>query len=155
MTHSWKELSTNREADEYLVSFFCKRGAADKDPSKPTRPVLFNILQKYIVIAGALKIMKIEDGVPFFEQGSGTGEMTNVHRHSSNVPQETDDDRRETDHDRREMAVNNNLTLTQEKIANAKRANMAYKRTTRIAQKKTQEAAQAVQKVAQDALLDS
>jgi hypothetical protein len=95
-----------------------------------------------MLIAGALKITKIDEGIPFFDRGSETSEETTyVHRHSSNVTQETDDVQRETDNGQRETynktAVNDDMltqmTPSQEENTNAKRAKLAYERTTRIA----------------------
>jgi hypothetical protein len=112
-----------------------------------------------MVIAGTFKITRIEEGIPFFARGSKTNEtsedtsyvnwqLSNVTQHSSNVTQETDNVQRETD---------NGLTQRplQEAHANAKRAKLAYERTTRIAQEKTQEVAQEVQRIVQEAIMES
>jgi hypothetical protein len=168
--YSWIELSTDKEAHEkeaheHLVDHFCKQGATEKDPFKPTRPVLLTILQNYMVIAGALKITKIDEGIPFFVRRSETSQISEEtgNRHLSNVTQETDEVQRETANGQRETydktAVNDDvltqMTPSQEANANAKRAKLAYERRTRIAQEKTQEGAQEVQRVAQDAIMES
>jgi hypothetical protein len=62
--YSWRDLSTDEEADEHLTDHFCKRGNMDKDPAKPGKPALFALLQKYMVAAGAIKIERFEDGIP-------------------------------------------------------------------------------------------
>jgi hypothetical protein len=151
---SWRNLSTDGEADEHLVDHFCKQGATDKYPAKPSKPALLSLLQKYMVIAGALKITRIKEGIPFFARGVETSKMSEdtgyVNQHLSYATQETDDVLREADNSKSETQ-----TPSQEAHVIAKRAKLVYERTTRIAQEKTQEAAQEVQRIAQEAMIES
>jgi hypothetical protein len=132
-----------------------KRGNTEKDLAKHGKPALFALLQKYMVAAGAIKIERFEDGIPVFTRGRGLSTMSAVHvtqdtghvnLHSSRAMQETDDVLRD--------AVNESQTSSHKAQANARRAKLAYERTTRIVQEKTQEAAQEVKRIAQEATME-
>jgi hypothetical protein len=71
MTLSWRDLQFDAEADTQVENHFC--GNLDKDPSKPSRAVLFQLLLKEKVASGRLIIDGIVDGVPVIVRAqSGT-----------------------------------------------------------------------------------
>jgi hypothetical protein len=44
MTFSWRDLPFDKEADAHVEAHFCGRGSSDKDPTKPSRAVLLQLL---------------------------------------------------------------------------------------------------------------
>jgi hypothetical protein len=52
MTLSWRDLSYDEDADAHILDHFCRRGLSDKDPTKPSRSVLLQLLLKEKVTSG-------------------------------------------------------------------------------------------------------
>jgi hypothetical protein len=69
MTLSWRDLSYDEDADAHILDHFCRRGLLDKDPTKPSRSVLLQLLLKEKVEKGQLVIDRFEDGVPILFRG--------------------------------------------------------------------------------------
>jgi hypothetical protein len=67
MTFSWRDIQFDAEADTQVENHFC--GKSDKDPSKTSRAVLFQLLLKEKVASGRLVIDGIVDGVPVIVRG--------------------------------------------------------------------------------------
>jgi hypothetical protein len=153
--HSWRGLPFDEEANAHLLEHFSRRGTSEKDPTKPGKMSLFQLLLKYMVASGKLVIDRFEDGVPILSRVNAQ-----AHAHvpstclvasaTATAPtQETD------------------LTLgsqsqqshgqTPSKIAHAevRLAKMAYEKATRIAQERSQEAVQEVERMKQEATVDS
>jgi hypothetical protein len=65
----WRNLTLDEEVDNHLLDHFCKRGISEKDPTKPGKPALFDLLLKYMVASGDFDIERIEEGVPIFSRG--------------------------------------------------------------------------------------
>jgi hypothetical protein len=55
-----------------LIDHFCRRGTSDKDPSKPARSVLLQLLLKDKVASGKLVIDRFEEGIPILIRGSSS-----------------------------------------------------------------------------------
>jgi hypothetical protein len=98
--YSWRNLAYDEEVDIHLPNHFCKRGATDKDPSKPGKPALLAILQKHMVASGALNIERFEEGIPIFIRGRWMNvhvaqDTGHVNPHGSCTLQETDNNLRD------------------------------------------------------------
>jgi hypothetical protein len=112
-----------------------------------------------MVASGPLNIGRFEEGIAIFTRGRGwnvhvTQDTGHVNPHVSSVLQETDDDLRDASN-KSSQQTPSQQTPSQVAQANATLAKMAYERTTRIAQDKTQEAAQEVERIAQEATAES
>jgi hypothetical protein len=112
-----------------------------------------------MVASGPLNIGRFEEGIAIFTRGCGlnvhvTQDTGHVNPHVSSVLQETDDDLRYASNESSQQTPSQQ-TPSQVAQANATLAKMAYERTTRIAQEKTQEAAQEVERIAQEATAES
>jgi hypothetical protein len=59
--YSWRDLQFDEEADAQVETHFCSK--SDKDPSKPSRAVLLQLLLKEKVASGRLVIDGIVDGI--------------------------------------------------------------------------------------------
>jgi hypothetical protein len=55
-----------------LLDHFCRRGTSDKDPSKPARSALLQLLLKNMVASGEQIVYRIEEGVPILRRGDAT-----------------------------------------------------------------------------------
>jgi hypothetical protein len=148
----WRDLSFDKEANTQLLEHFCRRGTLEKDPTKPGKSALLQLLLKNMVASGELVIDRIEDGVPILSRGH----VAQVSADVAAATQETD------------LWVKSSLIQTQSQtqqchaqqtpsqlaLANARLAKMAYEKATRIAQDRTQEAAQEVERIKQEATAD-
>jgi hypothetical protein len=65
--YSWRDLQFDEEADAQVETHFC--GKSDKDPTKPSRAVLLQLLLKEKVASGRLVIDGIVDGIPVIIRG--------------------------------------------------------------------------------------
>jgi hypothetical protein len=74
MTFSWRDLPFDEEADAHVEAHFCGRGSSDKDPAKPSRAVLLQLLLKEKVASGRLVIDRIDDGIPILIRGRVPGD---------------------------------------------------------------------------------
>jgi hypothetical protein len=69
---SWKDLPFDADVKNQLLDHFCRR-SSDKDPSKPSRSALLQLLLKYMVTSGDLIFDAInEEGVPILSRGEAT-----------------------------------------------------------------------------------
>jgi hypothetical protein len=69
---SWKDLPFDTDVKNQLLDHFCRR-SSDKDPSKPSRSALLQLLLKYMVTSGDLIFDAInEEGVPILSRGEAT-----------------------------------------------------------------------------------
>jgi hypothetical protein len=100
-----------------------------------------------MVASGALDIERIEDGIPIFIRGRGMNNTGHVNRVASSALQETNGESLQQTHLQQ--------TPLQVAQANARLAKMAHKRSTRIAQEKTKEAAQEVERIEQEVTAES
>jgi hypothetical protein len=76
--YSWRDLPFDEEAIAHLLDHFCRRGS-EKDPAKPGKKALFQILLKYMVASGDLIIDRLEEGVPILSRGEGNAHFTARH----------------------------------------------------------------------------
>jgi hypothetical protein len=72
MTLTWRDLTFDAEADAQVENHFC--GNSDKDPTKPSRAVLFQLLLKEKVASGRLVLDDFVDGVPVIVRGKSDDE---------------------------------------------------------------------------------
>jgi hypothetical protein len=69
---SWKDLPFDVDVNNQLLDHFCRR-SSDKDPSKPSRLALPQLLLKYMVTSGNLIFDAInKEGVPILRRGDAT-----------------------------------------------------------------------------------
>jgi hypothetical protein len=85
--YSRRDLSFDEEANTHLLEHFCTRGTSEKDPTKPGKTALFQLLLKYMVASGKLVIDRIEDGVPILSRGNAHAHAV---AHVTAITQETD-----------------------------------------------------------------
>jgi hypothetical protein len=146
--YSWRDLSFNEEVNTQLLEHFCRRGTLDKDPTKPGKSALLQLLLKNMVASGKLVIDRFEEGVPILSRGH----TTHVAHVSEDVSAATQADLRVESSQSQSPAQQ---TPSQLALANARLSKMAYEKATRIAQERTQEAAQEAERIKQDATADS
>jgi hypothetical protein len=69
---SWRDLPFDAEVNNQLLDHFCRR-SSDKDPSKPLRLALLQLLLKYMVTSGELIVDAMnQEGVPIIRRGDAT-----------------------------------------------------------------------------------
>jgi hypothetical protein len=105
-----------------------------------------------MVALGKPVIDKIEEGVPILSRGHVT-HAAHISVDVATATQETDP-RVESSQSQSQQGHSQQTSL-QLALADARLAKMAYKKATRIAQERTQEAAQEVEKIKQEATADS
>jgi hypothetical protein len=152
--YSWRNLSFDEEANTQLLEHFCKRGTSEKDPTKPGKPALLCLLLTYMVASGELVIERMEDGVPILSRGHVTATSPRHVTAATGALQETDL-RVESSQTQSQSQAHAQQTPSQLAHANVRLAKMAYEKATRIAQERTQEAAQVVERIKQEATADS
>jgi hypothetical protein len=64
----WRDLSFDKEANTQILEHFCRRGTSEKDPTKPRKLALLQLLLKNMVASGKLVIDRIEDEVPILSR---------------------------------------------------------------------------------------
>jgi hypothetical protein len=52
--YSWRDFPFDAETNSHLLEHFCRRGTLEKDPTKPGKMALFQLLLKYITASGKL-----------------------------------------------------------------------------------------------------
>jgi hypothetical protein len=135
--HSWRDLPFDEEANAHLLEHFCRRGTSEKDPTKPGKTDLFQIMLKYMVALGELVIDRFEDGVPILSRGNAqahphvTATCPVVSATAIAPTQETDFGS--------QSQQSHGQTPLQLAHAEVRLAKMAYEKTTRIAQERLQE----------------
>jgi hypothetical protein len=68
--HTSRALKVFQEEDDKIIQHLCNPERSVDPPSKPTKVVLYNLLQKYLVMSGKLNIKRMDDGEPFYKWGS-------------------------------------------------------------------------------------
>jgi hypothetical protein len=167
MTFSWRDLSYDVDANTLLIDHFCRRGTSDKEPSKPPRSVLLQLLLKDKVASGELVIDRFEEGIPILIRGRAHV-SEDIHRapedaHVAHTPedvsvsatQETSQPLQDLTQSQSQLQPHAQQSPTQLVLEDARLAKMAYAKATRIAQERTQEAAQEANRIKQDATADS
>jgi hypothetical protein len=66
--HTWRELKVFQEEDEDIIRHLCNPARSADPPTTPTKLVLYNIVQKYLVMSGKLIIKRMVDGEPVYKQ---------------------------------------------------------------------------------------
>jgi hypothetical protein len=150
--YSWRDLSFDEDANTHLLDHFCRRVTSDKDPSKPVRSTLLQLLLKNMVTSGELVIDRIEEGIPILSRGHvahvNRDVMANVTPASA---QETD----LTFKSQSQLQPCHRQTPTQLAQAGVKLSKMALDKATRTAQERLQEEAQKVERKKQEVTADS
>jgi hypothetical protein len=164
MTFSWRDLSYNEDVNTLLLDHFCRRGTSDKDPSKPARSALLQLVLKNMVASGKLVIIRFDDGAPILIRGHGAHVSEDI-AHVGGGTQETSQPLQSQLHStfaphmtfesQSQPQLHAQQTPTQLALEDAKLAKLAYVKATRIAQERTQEAAQEAERIKQDATADS
>jgi hypothetical protein len=155
---SRRDLPFDEEVNNQLLDHFCRR-SSDKDPSKPSRLVLLQLLLKYMVASGELIVDAIkEEGVPILCRGDATHVAGDVMADATPAPARETHSIFESQSQPPHMTFKSQLHMTFESqsqpqphaqqtpaqltLEDAKLAKLAYVKATRIAQERTQEAAQ-------------
>jgi hypothetical protein len=162
MTLLWRDLSYDDDADAHIEAHFCGRVLSDKDPTKPSRSVLLQLLLKEKVASSKLIIDRIDDGVPIIIRGkahvseddhpedTATHTATLTQSATSNLTQSQSQTQSQS-----KLKPHTQATPTQLAMENARLARVALAKATRIAQERTQEEAQEANMIKQDATADS
>jgi hypothetical protein len=145
--YSWRDLSFDKEANTQLLEHFCRRGTSEKDPTKPGKSALLQLLLKNMVPSGELVIDRSEEGVPILSRGQVT-QVAHVSEDVATATQETDPRVESSQYQSQQDHAQQ--TPSQLGLANARLAKMAYEKATRIAQERMQEAAQEVKRIKQE-----
>jgi hypothetical protein len=158
---SWKDLPFDADVNNQLLEHFCKR-SSDKDPSKPLRSALLQLLLKYMVTSGDLIFDVInEEGVPILRRGDATHLAGDVTADVTLAPERKMHSIFESQSQPPHMTFESQLqpchgqTPTQLAQAGVKVANMALDKATRTAQERSQEEAQEVERRKQEVTVDS
>jgi hypothetical protein len=72
--HTWRDLKVFKEEDDDIIRHLCNPAKSADPPTKHTKLVLYNIVQKYLVMSGTLIIKKMVDGEPVYERGGAVVE---------------------------------------------------------------------------------
>jgi hypothetical protein len=146
----WRDLSFDEEANTHLLDHFGRRGTSDKDPTKPARSALLQLLLKNMVASGKLVVDGFEERVPILSRGHSTY----VAHVSEDVAHISEDVSAATQETQSQSQPHAQQTPSQLALANPRLDKMAYVKATRIAQERTQEAAQEAKRIKQDATAD-
>jgi hypothetical protein len=150
---SWRDQPFDAEVNTQLLVHFCKR-CSDKDPSKPSRSALLQLLLKYMVAAGELIVDRInEEGVPILPRGDVTGDV--VADVTLAPARETHLTFESQSQSQAQTQPCHGQTPTQLAQAGVKLAKMALDKVTRTAQERSQEEAQEVERKKQEVTADS
>jgi hypothetical protein len=76
--YSCRDLPFDKEANAHLLDHFCRR-CSEKDPTKPGKMALFQLLLKYMVASGDLIIDRFEEGVPILSREEGNAQVMSHH----------------------------------------------------------------------------
>jgi hypothetical protein len=165
MTFLWRDLSYDEDGNAHLIDHFCRRGTSDKDPTKPARSVLLQLLLKEKVASGELVIDGFEEGIPILIRGRAhvsedidraPEEATTTTATPTATPlQEASQPLQYLRQSQSQLQPHAQATPTQLAMEDARLAKVAYAKATRIAQERTQEAAQEANRIKQDATADS
>jgi hypothetical protein len=151
MTFSWRDLSYDKDANAHLIDHLCRRGTSEKDPTKPSRSVLLQLLLKEKVPSGKLIIYGFEEGIPILirprahvsedidrapEDASTTATPTATPMQEASQPLQY------LTQSQSQLQPHAQATLTQLSMEDARLPKVVYAKATRIAQGRTQEAAQ-------------
>jgi hypothetical protein len=164
MTFSWRDLSYDEDANAHLIDHFCRRGTLDKDPTKPSRSVLLQLLLKKKVASVELIIDGFEEGIPILIRA-----RAHVSEYIDRVPkdasttatptatpmQEASQPLQYLTQSQSQLQPHTQATPTQLAMEDARLAKVAYAKATRIAQERMQKAAQEANRIKQDATADS
>jgi hypothetical protein len=147
-------LPFDKEANAHLLDHFCRRGS-EKNPTKPGKTALFQLLLKYMVASGNLVIDRFEEGVPILSRGEGNTQAqahvtATCHVASATAIAPT----QETDFGSQSQQSHGQTPL-QLAHTEVRLAKMAYEKATRISQERSQEKAQEVERKKQEATADS
>jgi hypothetical protein len=152
---SWRDLPFDAEVNTQLLDHFCRR-SSDKNPSKPSRLALLQLLLKNMVASGKLIVDAIEEGVPILRRGDATHVTGDV---AADVMLAT---AREThltfelqSQSQTQLQHCHGQTPTQLAQAGVKLPKMALDKVTRTAQERSQEEAQEVKRKKQEVTADS
>jgi hypothetical protein len=69
MTHTWRDLKVFQEEEDDIIRHLCNSGRSADPPTKPTKGVLYSLLQKYLVMSGRINIKRMEYGEPVYKPG--------------------------------------------------------------------------------------
>jgi hypothetical protein len=156
MTISWRDLSYDEDADAHVEAHFCGRGSSDKDPTKPSRSILLQLLLKEKVASGKLIIDRINDGIPIIIRGRVHVPEDIVHPEDTSTPtQSATSDLMQSQSQTQSLSQlqpHAQATPTQLAMENARLARVALAKATRIAQERTQE--EEANRIKQDATAD-
>jgi hypothetical protein len=67
MAHAWRELKVFQEEEDDIIWHLCNSGRSADPPTKPTKWVLYSLMQKYLVMPGRINIKRMEDGEPVYK----------------------------------------------------------------------------------------
>jgi hypothetical protein len=156
----WRDLPFDADLNNQLLDHFCRR-SSDKDPSKPSRSALLQLL-KYMVTSGDLIVDAInEEGVPILCRGDATHVAGDVTADVTLAPAREMHLIFESQSQPPHMTFKSQLqpchrqTPTQLAQAGVKITKMALDKATRSAQERSQEEAQEVERKKQEVTADS
>jgi hypothetical protein len=165
MTFSWRDLSYDEDAKAHLIDHFCRRGTSDKDPTKPARSVLLQLLLKEKVASGELVIDGFKEGIPILIRGRAhvsedidcapKDATTTTATPTTTPTPEASQPLQYLTQSQSQLQPHAQATPTQLALEDERLAKVAYAKATRIAQERTQEAAQEANRIKQDATADS
>jgi hypothetical protein len=153
-TYSWRDLTFDKVANTHLLDHFCRRGTLDKDLSKPARSALFQLILKNMVASGELVIDRFEEGIPILSRGHCAQVSEDV-AHVPHVSVSATPETLQPLQSQSQPQPHTQQTPSQLALEDANLAKLAYVKATRIAQERTQEAAQEAERIKQDATADS
>jgi hypothetical protein len=67
--HTWRELKVFQEKEDTIIRHLSNPGRSADPPTKPTKEVLYSLLQKYLLMSGRINIKRMEDGELVYERG--------------------------------------------------------------------------------------
>jgi hypothetical protein len=149
-------LPFDEEANAHLLDHLCRRGL-EKDLVKPGKTALFQIVLKYMVASGNLIIDRFKEGVPILSRGEGNVHAPHVSEDvkATVATQEADLRVQSTQLSQSQSQPHAQQTSSQLVHTEVRLAKVAFEKATRIAQERSQEEAQEVERKKQEATADS
>jgi hypothetical protein len=152
--YSWRDLPFDKEANAHLLEHFCRRGTSEKDLTKPGKTALFQLLLKYMVASGDIVIDRFKEGVPILSRPTQANAHVTATTSCPVASATATPPMQETDF-WSQSQQSHGQTPSQLAHAEVRLAKMAYEKATRIAVERSQEAAQEVERMKQEATADS
>jgi prophage DNA circulation protein len=67
--HTWRAIKVFQEEDDNIIRHLCNQERSADPPTKPTKVVMYNLLQKFLVMSSRVNFKRMEDREPVYKRG--------------------------------------------------------------------------------------